>query len=538
MLWSSLLALASVAVAVSVPATYDDSTKKSSSAAPTVTFSNARRLLFDSAGQQIDAYGSKVQFFNGSYWLYGNSFNTTGSAYGINAYRSANLVDWKNQGNILDANATAYCRTVNGRCGRPHLLVDPQTGLFNLWINGGSTGYLISTGRTPAGPFTISGRATTDPAFDSLVQADFAVETIGSASYLVFSALNFRYPDAGSLWPPIQQTLHISQVTDNNTNTTGVSYPVTSAANDLIDQEAESPDIFKRGDWFYVATSTTCGYCNGSIALMYRSKSIKGPWTRQIIAADGCQSQFEGVLQLTDPSTGNINYVWHGTSGPNPLRIGWGGHIFQPLTFNSDGSVADLNCAADATFTVPYTPGSPPVTIGAALKAGDQTPANAVYSPDCGLDSFSYIQTWTASKTGTLKSVSVNVARGSQTVPLSLTVFNFTSYAQLTQPGYKYGTLGSATFNASQLGYTFGQATVATTSGIHVTKGQLLGVQVSGADFSPWCVLSYNTTGNNAGGFRQFVQGNGQNSWRGLAGKRSVVYERFGSSIKVLANYA
>jgi hypothetical protein len=59
-----------------------------------VTFDNNRRFLFDTDGKQIDAYGSKVNNFNGKYYLYGNSFSETGVAYGIKSYSSVDLVNW------------------------------------------------------------------------------------------------------------------------------------------------------------------------------------------------------------------------------------------------------------------------------------------------------------------------------------------------------------------------------------------------------------------------------------------------------------
>lgn len=59
-----------------------------------VTFDNTRRFLFDTDGRQIDAYGSKVNNFNGKYYLYGNSFSETGVAYGIKSYSSVDLVNW------------------------------------------------------------------------------------------------------------------------------------------------------------------------------------------------------------------------------------------------------------------------------------------------------------------------------------------------------------------------------------------------------------------------------------------------------------
>lgn len=217
-------------------------------------------------------------------------------------------------------------------------------------------------------------------------------------------------------------------------NTTQISYPVTSPAQDLIDQEAESPDIFKYGGKFYVAASNTCGYCNGTLGLLYRSDSIQGPWTRQILSGYSCNGQVEGVLPLINPDNNTITNVWHSTSVPGGVRTGWGGHIFQPLIFNKDGSAQDLDCSDNASFTVSLTKGTSSTKAGNETKSVDTTPGLAVYSPVCDSDSFLLYQTWKASKSGSLSSVSLNVAKASQTVPLALTVFKFGQYDDLFTP--------------------------------------------------------------------------------------------------------
>lgn len=281
-------------------------------------------------------------------------------------------------GFLYDPYTVTQC-LLSGGCGRPHIIYHPSNKQYILWANAGASGYQVATSSSPSGPFTfLNTTAMLDPKFDGLQPADFAVETIGDQAYLVFSALNFESPLAGSLWPPIFQNLHISPLTSDFLNTTLVSYPVVSAANDLIDNEAESPDIFMRNGEYYVAASNTCGYCNGTLGLLYKSASIQGPWTRQILAGYSCNGQVEGVLPLTDPKTGQTTEVWHSTSVPGSINVGWGGHIFQPLEFESNGTAKDLDCSTNAQFNVGYQVGTGAVATGAATKAGDATPPFAV----------------------------------------------------------------------------------------------------------------------------------------------------------------
>ncbi|KAG8629731.1 hypothetical protein KVT40_001350 [Elsinoe batatas] len=208
----------------------------------------------------------------------------------------------------------------------------------------------------------------------------------------------------------------------------------------------------------------------------------------------------------------------------------------SPLSFNSDGSAKPLNCQADAKFSVPYTPGKVAVTGGAVQAAVDATPADATYKAVCDSDQWDLFQTWRASKDGNLKSVSINVARGVQTVPLSLTVFNnFTSYTQLTQPLFKYNTLGAATFTPANLTYTFDTATVTLIKPVQVKKGDFLGLAIAGSDYSPYCHLEYDSSRSD---FKLFQRGAGQNSYRGTNGKKGIVYERVGKSVKFFASYA
>lgn len=390
-----------------------------------VTFNNSNRFLFDTDGNHISAYALKIYNFEDRYYAYGLDFTTgTGLDRPLVCWSSVDLVNWKSEGVLSE---------ITG--GRPHIVFNPTSQEYVLWSNP-SAGYEIATSSAPNSPFsTDKGLAALDPQFTGLQPADFTVTTIGDKGYLVWSALNFRDPRAGSLWPPLFQTLHVSPLTDDFLNTTQTSTNVTSAGFDLVDQEAESPDLFVRNGIYYIVASNTCGFCAGSIGVVYRSESLDGPWERDIVSAYTCGSQVEGVLALTDPVTNETTYVWHATSVPGGPRVSFSGHFFQPLRFNEDGSVQDLDCTPDAQFTVPLALGAGDSDSGPLTTAADLSPRFADYSPVCDTDTFqSVIQTWTNSKSGTLSSVSVNLAAGGQATGIMVKVFRFSNVTDLLAP--------------------------------------------------------------------------------------------------------
>jgi hypothetical protein len=96
------------------------------SLATTATFTNTRRLFFDVDGDQIDAYGSKINYFEDKYYLYGNSFAITGVAFGIKSYSSVDLVNWVYEGLLYDPSSKNPCNDVGG-CGRPHIIYNAKT---------------------------------------------------------------------------------------------------------------------------------------------------------------------------------------------------------------------------------------------------------------------------------------------------------------------------------------------------------------------------------------------------------------------------
>ncbi|POS79447.1 glycosyl hydrolase family 43 protein [Diaporthe helianthi] len=502
-----------------------------------VTFNNDNRYLFDVDGNHISAYALKIYNFEDRYYAYGLDFTSgTGLDRSLVSWSSVDLVNWKSEG-VLSEMAG----------GRPHVIFNPTSQEYVLWSNPEGR-YDVTTSSTPNSPFSPDKVVPAlDPQFSGLQPADLSVTSFGDQAYLIWSALNFRDPRAGSLWPPLFQTLHVSPLTADFFNTTQTSTNVTSAGFDLIDQQAETPDLFVRNGIYYIVASNTCGFCAGSIGLVYRSASLDGPWERDIISAYTCGSQIEGVLSLTDPLTNETTFVLHATSVPGGPRISFSGHFFQPLRFNDDGSVQDLDCTPGAQFTVPLALGAGEPDSGALTSATDMSPRFADYSPVCDTDTFqSVYQTWISSKAGTLNSVSVNLAAGGQTTGIMVKVFRFSSVADLQAPSYKFEELGSATFNSSEIGTSFKAMSISTNT--TVAQGDLLGFYIAdpaaasaegSLNLIPYCHLEYNIGANNGSetpaGQLAFEQAAGQNSFRGLDGTTSSVQQRTGKGIKFFA---
>ncbi|KAE9371196.1 glycoside hydrolase family 43 protein [Stipitochalara longipes BDJ] len=451
----------------------------------TAVFSNTRRFMFDVNGNQIDATAGKISY--GKYYLYGNG------AGGVNAYSSIDLVNWAHEG------ALGYGGS------RSHIIYNAASKKYIVWADGaGASGYIVGTSTSPVSGYTAAGVAAVD-ANPTFQKADMAVEVIDSKGYLVYSTLNFQDPRAGSMWPAIYQTSHIVQLTDDYLSTTKMSYNVTSAAFDLVDNQVESPDLF-----YHVSASNSCGLCSGTISVLFRSKSIQGPWTRQILAGYSCNSQPEGVLPLVDPVTNKTTYLWHGNSVPGNALTPRNGHIFQPLQFNDDGSALPLDCSDNARFE---------------------------YVSVCDSDSFNLYQTWTNSKSGTLKEIGVNVASTTQTGQLNIKVFKFSNLDDFVAPGYKWTLLNSTVITRAQTATVFNVVSIYLNTA--VKQGDMLGISygnnypsgqfIAGGDTVPYCHLEYHTNSTTQ---VLFEQGAGQTSPRGLDGKTSVVVRREGRGIK------
>ncbi|KAL5326988.1 hypothetical protein ACEPPN_004677 [Leptodophora sp. 'Broadleaf-Isolate-01'] len=513
----------------------------SAASSVSTTFSNSVQYQFDTNGNAIDLTSGKVDWLGGAYVWYGLPFGCGKDFCGVATYSSADLQTWHYNGLLFNPNTpeieTLCSAPLSGNCGRPHIIYSAGNNNYVLWVDAQTPGYAIFTGNSPIGGFVHSQSQALvgyQPA-GPFKAGDFSVHVIDGTGYIAYSLLDFSTTGA-SIWPPFLQSIYVQKLTPNMRNTTGTAYHVLTNS-DLVDMQAESPDIFKRGDYFYITASNTCGFCTGTLLVVYHSKNISGPWTRQIISADTCGGQTTGVLTLPAPNGGASSYIHSAdlfrTAPIVGTRTATHGHQFQKLEFDNDGTLKDLDCSLSKSVTVSLTPGTgvPDPKTGRAVSATDGSGETGSYSVSCNLPSYQLYQTWKSSKSGNLAEIGVNIASVEPTRNLTITVFRYNNDTNFFTPRYVWETL--TTFNLVPENISQALQVVRVPVGKAVKHGDRLGVALVSGSITPMCTMvkggktaGYNVMGDvcgrangNGNGNTLFANGPGQVSLRGRNGK-------------------
>jgi hypothetical protein len=227
------------------------------------TASGAQQQRFDTDGNALDAHDGMVADFNGTYYLYGTSYDcgyewqVNSDFCGFKVYSSPDLVHWTDRGFVVPAYSCADCF-------RPHVIYDASTEQYVLWTNDNSSSsdFRVYTASSPTGPFTQQAEPTL--AFSNCGW-DFGLftDTDGTA-YMVDT--DCAAANAAGL---IVQQLTANDLTSDG-QYTEIPFP----------GSAEAPSMFKRGSTYYITMSyPTCGYCTGTGTGYLTASSPLGPWT-------------------------------------------------------------------------------------------------------------------------------------------------------------------------------------------------------------------------------------------------------------------
>ncbi|PQE04343.1 glycoside hydrolase family 43 protein [Rutstroemia sp. NJR-2017a BBW] len=474
-------------------------------------------------------FDTDIDFFEGQYIWYGINFGCGEEFCGIESWSSDDLQTWSSNGLMIDpADPTiaALCAQ-GGNCGRPHIVYSAETSTYVLWVNAGVPGYVIFTSSSSTSGYTLSSER-------ALVGYQPSLETTQAGDF--------------SIWPPFKQSIYLQQLTPDLTNTTG-NVTHLAPVGDLVDYEAESPDIFFRNGYYYVSASNTCGFCQGTLLIIYRSRSITGPWTRQIISADTCSGQTTSVLRIPSHADSNDDstaaYIHQADLfGIAPIagtRTAAHGHQFQALNFNDDGSVIDLDCdpSVSTTIELPTTSTYSNATSSNGTSTETMTLGSGNsyqdYFINCTLPQYALYQTFPVTSSGNLSKVGINLAGAGPTGNVSLTVFRYSNDTALVAPFYVWETLAAKMVQPEEISQAL--MVVEVEVGAQVKSGDKLGIAVLSEGVSNVCV-GMRSTGNgtmSGSGGKLFADGVNQVSMRGPIGKTSPVVEWVGQEMKWFA---
>ncbi|KAK4056108.1 hypothetical protein OIO90_002839 [Microbotryomycetes sp. JL221] len=466
-----------------------------------VTLDGQQKYFFDTDGNAIDSTSGKVDYINGVYSWIGVISGTCGRSYcGIGSWTSQDLSQWQYQGLLYDPQAPENAAVCNqfGNCGRPKVLYNASTKKYVLYMFSGQPGLVVFTSDKLSSGYVYVGRSLSafqPPGFQSW---DHSLAKLDNKAYVIHSSFDLPRTIQGisSIWPPFLMSVYIEELTADYLNTTGTYSAVTlpenpapisesSIVNDrskLVDALVEAPDLFKRGDQYYLIGSQICSFCNSTGTLVYRSKSLKGPWQRQNVNDITCGGQAMGIFKLpgsTDSKKATYLYQadLFSTSPVSSSTTAAHGHGFWVLDFNSDGSVKDIDCnAKQYKFTIPAAAAAP-APSGRALSATDGSGEKGRYLPSSDIPGSTYFQTWTSSKGGNLQEIGVNVAALAPLANLTITVFRYKNKNDIFNPLFKWEELATTRVGLSvKLVESFASVQVPVNK--QVKKGDLLGFSI------------------------------------------------------------
>jgi hypothetical protein len=357
---------------------------------------------FDNLGNAVDAHDGEIAYFNGTYYLYGTSYdcgfewnNKKAPFCGFKTYSSPDMVNWKDEGFLFDAQTPLWQSRCDGKtygCFRPHVIYNKKNSTYVLWINvyDNVSGYRVFTAKTPTGPFTevaepkISVNSNMPAAGLNNGDHDLFIDDDGTG-YLAFT----DWRTTG--------TIVVEQLTEDYLSGTG------KVAKDITPGKTEAPALFKRNGIYYITYSDpNCGYCSGTGTSYRTAKSPLGPWSEgKQINANSCGGQPSFVSTMKVGTETIYLYgsdLWNNAAKNEALA----NFYWAPLTFAEDGSINPMECLQSFVLKK-----SKPTKVNSSAADSDDE-----YKASCEIDgNLQRTQSFTAPKTGLLKAFAITTLK-------------------------------------------------------------------------------------------------------------------------------
>lgn len=299
------------------------------------------------AGDAIDAHDGEIAQFNGTYYLYGTSYDcgfewgNKGAPFcGFKVYSSNDLVNWADKGYLFDAQTPVWQSRCDGKtygCFRPHVVYNKLNNNYVLWINvyDNVIGYRVFSSNSPTGPF----KEVAEPKLT--VNADKPRAGLNNGDHDIFIDGDGQGYIAFTDWRT-KGTIVIEKLSADYLTGTGECVKMVTPGS------TEAPALFKRTNLYYLTYSDpNCGYCPGTGTSYRTAADPLGPWSEGISISDnscGGQPSFVSTVKINDDEICLYGSdLWNNAAKNEALA----NYYWAPLAFNTDGSIKPLLCAEE-----------------------------------------------------------------------------------------------------------------------------------------------------------------------------------------------
>lgn len=356
-------------------------------------------VRFSTTGDAIDAHDGEITYFNGTYYLYGTSYdcgfewgNKDAPFCGFKVYASKDLKTWDYKGYLFDAQTKQWQCRCNGKtygCFRPHVIFNKKTKRYVLWVNvyDNRVGYRVFTASKPTGPF----KEVKEPHL--AVNSDMPTAGLNNGDHDLFvdddGTAYLAYTD----WRK-KGAIVIEKLSDDYL--TGTGQYVDSVTNGAT----EAPAMFKREGRYYILYSDpNCGYCGGTGTSYKTASSPLGPWSQPVkITNNSCggQPSFVSVIKYNAKTI----YVYGSDLWNNGAKNeALANYFWTPLEFNANGKIQAIDC-------------SNKVMKGGVIKLADNVIDSVQFTAKGDITGNTrYLQVWQSPMSGNLKEVSMTIFR-------------------------------------------------------------------------------------------------------------------------------
>ncbi len=323
----------------------------------------------DTDGNHINAHGGGILYDHGTYYWYGEHKGKKSKAQvGVRVYSSKDLYYWKNEGVALSVSQDPNSEIVEGCIiERPKVVYNKKTNKYVMWFHLELKGQGYSAAKTavavcdnPIGPFkflksfrpnagqwpigcseeiknkTYSGESQTwwTPKWRKAVKEGMFVKRDFGKGQMARDMTLFVDDDGKAYHVHASeenQTLHISELTDDYLNFTG------KWARIIPGGQNEAPAIFKKGNYYYLITSGLTGWAPNA-ARSFRATNIWGPWESlgNPAVGDGSELTFKSQSTFVLPVVGKPSAYILMADRWNPKNHIDGRYIWLPIRFTND----------------------------------------------------------------------------------------------------------------------------------------------------------------------------------------------------------